>query len=137
MADSERARIVTYYAVWTIICAAVAGIVISLIHTSFFSYIPNRTGLMHTLFGDIAVALAAAVGQGAVVVATGSLLAAFDRSLERTVLLGLLVGLFDAAMYFVQMAVPATELGWIPDIAVLVVATVGITLFGVAPRGAA
>jgi len=57
-------------------------------------------------------ALAIAAGQGAVVLVTGSLLAQLGRSLQGTVLLGLLIGLFDFAMYLVQMAIPAAELGW-------------------------
>ena len=65
---------------------------------------------------------------------TGSVLAQFGRPLQRTVLLGLLVGVFDFAMYLVQMAVPATELGWKPDIVILAAATAAVTLLGVVPR---
>ena len=133
-ASSEQMKIAIYYAVWTIVCAAVGLIAIALIHTAFFSYIPNRSGLFATLFGDVAVALAIAAGQGAVALATGSLLAQLGRSLERTVLLGLLVGAFDFVLNFVQMAVPATELGWLPDIAILVLATAAITVSGAAAR---
>ena len=128
--SGDKMRIVIYYAVWATICATVAGIVIALLHTWLFSYIPSRSGLIHTLFSDAVTALAIAAGQGAVVLVTGSLLAQFGRALQSTVLLGLLVGLFDFAMYFVQMAVPAAELGWIPDIVVLVAAAVAITVFG-------
>ena len=128
--SGDKMRIVIYYAVWATICATVAGIAIALIHTWLFSYIPNRSGLIHTLFSDAVTALAIAAGQGAVVLVTGSLLAQRGRSLQGTVLLGLLIGLFDFAMYFVQMAVPAAELGWIPDIVVLVAAAVAITVFG-------
>jgi len=128
--SGDRMRIVIYYAVWATICATVAGIAIALIHTWLFSYIPNRSGLIHTLFSDAVTALAIAAGQGAVVLVTGSLLAQLGRSLQGTVLLGLLVGLFDFAMYLVQMAIPAAELGWIPDIVILVVAAVAITVFG-------
>jgi len=123
-------RIVIYYAVWTVVCAAAAGLVMALVHAWFFSYIPNRTGLIDTLFGDAVTALAIAAGQAAVVLVTGSVLAQWGRVLRGTVLLGLLVGLFDFVMFVLQMAVPATELGWLPDIAVLVVATVIITLSG-------
>jgi hypothetical protein len=45
-------------------------------------------------------------------------------------LLGLLIGAFDFVMYFVQMAVPATELGWIPDLIILIVATALTTAAG-------
>jgi len=128
--SGDRMRIVIYYAVWATICATLAGIVIALIHTWLFSYIPSRSGLIHTLFSDAVTALAIAAGQGAVVLVTGSLLAQLGRSLQGTVLLGLLIGLFDFAMYLVQMAIPAAELGWIPDIVILVVAAAGITVFG-------
>src|SRR3989449_3511168 len=114
--SGDRMRIVIYYAVWATICATAAGIVIALIHTWLFSYIPNRSGLIHTLFSDAVTALAIAAGQGAVVLVTGSVLAQLGRSLQGTVLLGLLIGLFDFAMYLVQMAIPAAELGWIPDV---------------------
>jgi hypothetical protein len=127
---SERMRIVIYYAVWTIVCAAAAGLVTALIHAWLFSYIPNRAGLIDTLFGDTVTALAIAAGQGAVVLVTGGVLARRGRALRGTVLLGLLVGLFDFVMYVLQMAAPVTELGWLPDIAVLVGATVIITLSG-------
>ena len=128
--SGDRMRIVIYYAMWATICATVAGIAIALIHTWLFSYIPNRSGLIHTLFSDAVTALAIAAGQGAVVLVTGSLLAQLGRSLQGTVLLGLLIGLFDFAMYLVQMAIPAAELGWIPDVVILVVAAVAITVFG-------
>ena len=128
--SGDRMKVVIYYAVWTAVCATVAGIAVSLIHTWFFSYNPGRSGLIHTLFSDAASALAIAAGQGAVALVTGSVLAQLGRTLQRTALLGLLLGLFDLVMYFVQMAVPATELGWIPDIAILVVAAAGITLIG-------
>jgi len=131
----DRMKIVVYYAVWTVLCAAAAGLAITLIHTWFFSYIPNRAGPMHTLFSDAVTALAIAAGQGAVALVTGSVLAQLGRPLQRTLLLGLLVGLFDFVLYFVQMAAPATELGWRLDVAVLVLATTVITLSGGAWRG--
>ena len=80
---------------------------------------------------------AIAAGQGAVALVTGSVLAQFGRALQRTVLLGLLVGVFDFAMYFLQMAVPATELGWKPDIVILALASATITLLGVIRASAA
>ena len=127
---SDRTRIVVYYAVWATICAAAAGLVVAMIHVWFFSYNPGKSALMQTLFGNIVTALAIAAGQGAVALVTGSLLARLGRSLNLTVLLGLAIGAFDFAMYFLQMAVPATELGWGPDIAILVAAAVAITLLG-------
>lgn len=128
--SSDRMRIVVYYAVWATICAAVAGGVVALIHAWFFSYNPGRSALIETLFSNAVSALAIAAGQGAVALVTGSLLAQLGRTLNVTVLLGLALGLFDFVMYFVQMAVPATELGWVPDIIILVAATVLITVLG-------
>jgi len=71
-----------------------------------------------------------AAAQGALALVTGSLLARLGRTLQFTLLLGLAIGLFDFVMYFLQMAVPATELGWIPDIAIIVAVTVAITVAG-------
>jgi hypothetical protein len=123
-------RGVVYYAIWATVCAAVAGIVVALIHTWFFSYNPGRSAVIETLFGGVVIALAIAAGQGAVALVTGSLLAQLGRSLNFTVLLGLVLGVFDFAMYFLQMAVPATELGWLPDIIILVAVTALITALG-------
>jgi len=128
--DDSRTRIVIYYAIWTTICAAAAGVVIALIHTWFFSYHPGRSAFMETLFGGIVTALAIAAGQGAVALFTGSILSRLGRTLQFTLLLGVLIGLFDFVMYFVQMALPGTELGWIPDLIILVGVTAAITAVG-------
>ena len=133
----DRMRVVVYYAVWATICAAVAGVVVTLIHTWFFSFNPGRSAVIETLADGIVTSLAIAAGQGAVALVTGSLLAQGGRTLNLTVLLGLLIGAFDFVMYFLQMAVPATELGWGPDIAILVVAAIGITLLGARTPAAA
>ncbi|PYO15008.1 MAG: hypothetical protein DMD31_07750 [Gemmatimonadetes bacterium] len=127
----DRMKIVIYYAIWATICAALAGLVIAGLHTWLFSYIPSRSGLIFTMVSDVVTALAIAAGQGAVALVTGSVLARFGNPLQRTVLLGLLLGAFDFAMYFLQMAVPSTELGWTPDIIILAVATAAITLLGI------
>ena len=133
----DRMRIVIGYAIWATICAAVAGVVLSLVHTWFFSYHPSRPGLWSTLFEDLVTTLGIAAGQGAVALVSGSLLARLGRPLRGTVLLGLLVGLFDFVMNFLQMAVPQTELGWVPDLVILAGATVAITAFGARPQAAA
>lgn len=125
-----QTRVVVYYAIWATICAAVAGSAIALIHTLFFSYNPGPTAFVSTLVGGVFTALAIAAGQGAVALLTGGVLARFGRTLRFTVLLGLLVGVFDFVMYFLQMAVPATELGWTPDLLILVVVTAAITVAG-------
>jgi hypothetical protein len=133
----DRIRIVVYYAVWATICAAAAGTATALLHTWLFSYSPGRSAVMQTLFSDIVTALAIAAGQGAVALLTGSVLAQMGRELRLTVLLGLLIGVFDFVMFVLQMAVPVTELGWVPDIIILVVATAAITAVGAGPRGSA
>ncbi len=130
-----RMKIVIYYAIWATICAAVAGLVIAGLHTWLFSYIPNRSGLLVTVLSDAVTALAIAAGQGAVALVTGSVLAQFGKGLQRTVLLGLLIGAFDFAMYLLQMAVPATELGWRPDLVILALASATITLLGARSSG--
>jgi len=75
-----------------------------------------------------AVAIAAA--QGAVALVTGGVLARLGRALQFTVLLGLLIGVFDFVMYFVQMTVPVTEFGWVPDLVIIVAVTAAITAAG-------
>lgn len=129
MADT-RTRIVIFYAVWATICAAVAGLAVALIHTAFFSFNPGRSAVIETFFSGSVAAVGIAAGQGAVALVTGGLLARLGRTLQYTLLLGLVIGVFDFAMYFLQMVVPATELGWIPDIIILVAVTVAITAFG-------
>ena len=132
--NSDRVKIVIWYAAWATVCAAVAGVVVALVHTWFFSYTPTPSARVGTLIEGIETSLALAAGQGAVVLVTGGLLAQLGRALQGTVLLGLLLGLFDFVMYFLQMAIPRLELGWVPDIAILVVVTIVITLLGA--RGA-
>ena len=129
MTDS-RIRVVIAYAIWATICAAVAGFVIALIHTWFFSYHPGRSAVIETLFSGTVAAVAIAAAQGAVALVTGSLLTQLGRTLQFTVLLGLLIGVFDFVMYLLQMTLPATELGWVPDLAILVVVTIAITAAG-------
>lgn len=128
--DDSKTRIVIAYAIWVTICAALAGFAIALIHTWFFSYHPGRSAVIETLFSGSLAALAIAAGQGAVALGTGSLLAQLGRTLQSTVLLGLAIGLFDFVMYFVQMAVPVTELGWIPDLIIIVGVTAAVTAVG-------
>ena len=132
---NERLRVGTYYALWAAVCASVAGSVVAVLHTLFFTTNPDAAAFLRTLGGDLAVALGLAAGQGVVAVTVAALLAAFGRCLRYTVLLGLVIALFDLAMYLLQMIVPATELGWGPDLAVLAAATALITVAGLAPAG--
>lgn len=126
----DRMKIVIGYAVWATICAAAALFAVSLIHTWFFSYHPTPLAFWRTLFDDLVATLAIAAGQGAVALLAGSLLARLGRPLHATVLLGLLIGVFDFVMNTIQMAVPRTELGWTPDLVILGVATLAITVLG-------
>jgi len=130
METSDRRRIIIYYAIWATICATVAGLAVALIHTWFFSYTPGRSAVMETLFTGSVAAVGIAAAQGAVALVTGGLLTRLGRGLQYTLLLGLLIGLFDFVMYLLQMAFPATELGWTPDLIIIVVATVAITVAG-------
>jgi len=130
MEASDRTRVVIYYSIWATICAAVAGLAVALIHTWFFSYNPGRSAVIETLFSGVVAAVGIAAAQGALALVTGSLLARLGRTLQFTLLLGLLIGLFDFVMYLVQMTVPRTELGWIPDLAIIVAVTVVITVAG-------
>lgn len=126
----DRMRVVIGYAVWATLCAAVAGVALSLVHTVFFSYHAGRPGFWSVLFEDAMTTFGIAAGQGAVALVAGGVLAQQGRVLHATVLLGLLVGAFDFVMNFVQMAVPRTELGWVPDLVILAVATLLITVLG-------
>jgi len=127
---ADRMKIVIGYAVWASLCAVVAGVAISLIHTWFFAHEPGRVGFWRTLFEDGVRTVAIAAGQGAVALVTGSLLAQLGRALHVTVLLGLLVGLCDFVVNFLQMAVPSMDLGWVPNLLILAVATIVITALG-------
>ena len=126
----ERIKIVIGYAIWATLCAAVAGVAVSLIHTAFFSYRDGPHEFWRILFEDVVTTLGIAAGQGAVALVGGSILAQLGRALHATVLLGLLVGLFDFVMNFLQMAVPRTELGWVPDLVILALSTLAITALG-------
>lgn len=129
-ATGEQTRVVVWYAVWATVCAAAAGLLVSLVHTWFFSYVPGRSAFVQTLVSDLTAALAIAAGQGAVALVTGSILAQLGRALQGTVLLGLILFAFDLLMDFLQMAVPALEIGWAPDIIILAVAAIAITVVG-------
>lgn len=128
--NGDRMRVVVYYAVWAGICAVLAGLLMALIHTTFFSVVPSRIAYMTTLAGGIAVTAAIAAGQAAVTLVTGSLLVRMGYTLRLTVLLGLAVGALDFVMNLVQLLVPSLEPGWPWDLAILAVATVAITVCG-------
>ena len=126
----DRMKVVVYYAIWATLCAGAAGVMMSLIHTWFFAFVPSRTAFMETLAGGIVVTVAIAAGQAAVILAAGGLLVRLGFTLQGTVLLGLLVGAFDFVMNLVQLLVPALEPGWAWDLLIIAAATVAITLIG-------
>ena len=129
MPDS-RTRIVIAYAIWSAICAVLAGVAMAFIHTQFFSYVPSRTAFMSTLLGGIATTSAIAAGQAAIILATGGILAQRGFTLQGTVLLGLMIGAFDFLMNLLQLLLPALEPGWSWDLAIIAVATIAITMLG-------
>jgi hypothetical protein len=102
----------------------------ALIHTAFFSFHPGRSAVVETLVSGLVAGVAIAAAQGAVALVTGGFAVRMGRTLQYTVLLGLILGLFDFVMYFLQMVLPVTELGWRPDIAILLVVTIVITAAG-------
>ena len=132
---NPQLRVGAYYAAWAAVCATVAGVIVAVVHTLFFSFTPDAAAFLRTLGGDLATALGLALGQGVVAFVVAAALSALGRGLRYTVLLGLVIALFDLGMYLLQMIVPATELGWGPDLAVLAAATALITVAGVAPAG--
>ena len=71
---------------------------VALIHTWFFSYNPGRSAVIETLFSGAVAAVGIAAAQGAVALATGSLLARLGRTLQYTLLLGLLIGVLLLAI---------------------------------------
>src|SRR5207237_9753693 len=96
--NDSRTRIVIYYSIWATICAAVAGLIVALIHTWFFSYNPGRSAVIETLFSGAVAAAGIGAAQGAWALATGSLPARLARTLRRTLRRGLVGRLFDVLM---------------------------------------
>ncbi|MGH7644133.1 MAG: hypothetical protein ACREMR_00970 [Gemmatimonadales bacterium] len=122
-------KTVVSYAVWAAICAAVAGAVAVLLHAVVFRHLPWP----QALFAGGATTVVVAAGQGVVALVTGGLLATLGRTLRLTVLLGLLIGLFDLVLYLLHMLVPATQLGQTADLAIFAGAAALITVLGQAP----
>src|SRR5260370_12562579 len=110
-AAGEQTRVVVWYAVWATICAAAAGLLVSLVHTWFFSYAPGHSAFVQTPVSDLIVALSIAAGQGAVALVTGSILPQPGRGLQGTSLLGLILFSFDLLLEFLLTAVPALGTG--------------------------
>src|SRR6266436_4411088 len=89
----DRMKIVIGYAVWATLCAVVAGVAISLIHTWFFSYHATRPGFWRTLLEDAAVTVGIAAGQGAVALVTGSVLTQLGWVPDLVILAGVTIAI--------------------------------------------
>ena len=110
MADAnDQSRVVVWFAVWATVCAAVAGIVVLLFDTYLFSHVVHRAAIIHNLVDEGSGVLAISAGQGALALVTAGALLQFGRSLQPTVLLGLLIGTFDFVFDLVQVFVPSIE----------------------------
>lgn len=131
MADAnDQSRVVVWFAVWATVCAAVAGIVVLLFDTYVFSHLVHRAAIIHNLVDEGSGVLAISAGQGAVALVTASALMQFGRVLQPTVLLGLLIGVFDFVFDLLQVFVPATEVEWKWKLVIGLLAVLVITIAG-------
>ncbi len=103
----------------TAVMGTAGGLLPAAVHTVVAATGP--LSLAWLLTTDVAVVAAIGLGQG--IAATATALARgkgeFYISPKRGFLASLAVGAFNALMYFTQMAVPATELGWALDLLIL------------------
>jgi hypothetical protein len=136
MADIERLKEDLKPAGFTGASTAVMGTVGGVLPAAVHSLIVTGgvlsfAGMMST---DIAVVAAIGIGQGIAAGATALIRGKgeFYISPKRGFLASLAVGAFNGLMYFVQMAVPGTELGWTLDL--LLLAAVGAFAGWVAVR---
>jgi hypothetical protein len=131
MADAnDQSRVVVWFAVWATVCAAVAGIVVLLFDTYIFSHLVHRAAIIHNLVDEGSGVLAISAGQGAVALVTASALMQLGRALQPTVLLGLLIGVFDFVFDLLQVFVPATEVEWKWKLVISLLAVLVITIAG-------
>lgn len=131
MADAnDQSRVVVWFAVWATVCAAVAGIVVLLFDTYIFGHLVHRAAIIHNLVDEGSGVLAISAGQGAVALVTASALLQFGRALQPTVLLGLLIGVFDFVFDLLQVFVPATEVEWKWKLVIGLLAVLVITIAG-------
>lgn len=131
MADAnDQSRVVVWFAVWATVCAAVAGIVVLLFDTYIFSHLVHRAAIIRNLVDEGSGVLAISAGQGAVALVTASALMQVGRALQPTVLLGLLIGVFDFGFDLLQVFVPATEVEWKWKLVIGLLAVLVITIAG-------
>jgi len=114
------------------VLGTIGGILPSFIHSVIVTGQPISFALM--LGSDLAVVAAIGAGQGLLAGATALARGKGEHyiSPKRGLLGALGVGAFNALMYLVQMAVPATELGWTLDL--LILGAVGATAGWLAVR---
>jgi len=107
----------------TALMGTIGGLAPAAVHTALTAGGPISAAWLITT--GVAVVAAIGIGQGVAAAAMALARGTGTRyiSPQRGFLASLGVGAFNAAMYFVQMAVPATELGWVPDL--LILAAVG------------
>jgi hypothetical protein len=131
MADAnDQSRVVVWYALWATVCGAVAGIVVLLFDTYLFSHLVHRAAIIRNLVDEGSGVLAIAAGQGALALVTASALMQFGRSLQPTVLLGLLIGAFDFGFDLLQVFVPSLEVEWKWKLVIGLLAAVVLTVSG-------
>jgi len=127
---ADQSRVVVWYAVWATVCAAVAGIVVLLFDTYLFSHLVHRSAIIGNFVDEGTGVLAISAGQGAVALVTAGALLQFGRTLQPTVLLGLLIGVFDFCFDLLQILVPSLEVEWKWKLVIALVAAVVITASG-------
>jgi hypothetical protein len=123
MPDMDRLKEDLKPAGFTAASTAVMGTAGGLLPAAVHSLIVGSSalGFVGMLGSDVAVVAAIGIGQG---IAAGATALArgkgeFYISPKRGFLASLAVGAFNGLMYFTQMAVPVTELGWTLDLLIL------------------
>ena len=103
----------------TAVLGTVGGVLPAMVHSVLATAGPFSFAAMLT--SDLAVVAAIGAGQGLAAAATALARGQGEYyiSPKRGLLGALGVGAFNGLMYFVQMAVPATELGWTLDLLIL------------------
>ena len=103
----------------TAVLGTVGGVLPAMVHSVLSTAGPFSFAAMLT--SDLAVVAAIGAGQGLAAAATALARGKGEYyiSPKRGLLGALGVGAFNGLMYFVQMAVPATELGWTLDLLIL------------------
>jgi hypothetical protein len=103
----------------TAVMGTAGGLLPAAVHTLTSAAGPLSVAWLLTT--DVAVVAAIGLGQGIVAGATALIRGRGEYyiSPRRGLVGALAVGAFNGLMYFTQMAVPATELGWIPDLLIL------------------